>query len=61
MIVLSFKANCLSIIQLGETCLILASMNDARDAVSVLLAAKADPNITKEVKLHYGHCLLCPQ
>ena len=38
----------------------LASMNDARDAVSILLAAKADPNITTEVKLHYvySHCCL---
>ena len=27
------------------------------ETVSVLLAAKADPNITDEVKLHYSHCL----
>ena len=55
--ILSFKVNFLSIIQLGETSLMLASVNDARDVVSVLLAAKADPNITDEVKLHYSHCL----
>ena len=47
----------MSIIQLGETSLMLASVNDARGAVSVLLEAKADPNITDEVKLHYSHCL----
>ena len=27
------------------------------DTVKVLLEAKADPNITNEVKLHYSHCL----
>ena len=27
------------------------------ETMSVLLAAKADPNITNEVKLHYSHCL----
>ena len=26
------------------------------DIVRVLLEAKADPNITNEVKLHYSHC-----
>ena len=35
----------------------VASENDAREVVSVLLEAKADPNITNEVKLHYSHCL----
>ena len=35
----------------------LTSVIGARDGVSVLLAAKADPNITNEVKLHYSHCL----
>ena len=56
-VILCFKENYLSIIQLGETCLMLASMNNARDVVSVLLEAKADPNITDQVKLHYSHCL----
>ena len=27
------------------------------ETMSVLLAAKADPNITDEVKLHYNHAL----
>ena len=35
----------------------VASKNNAREVVSVLLEAKADPNITNEVKLHYSHCL----
>ena len=47
----------LSIIQTGDTGLMVASANDAREVVSVLLEAKADPNITDEVKLHYSHCL----
>ena len=47
----------LSIIQKGETGLGVASENDSRDVVRVLLEAKADPNITDEVKLHYSYCL----
>ena len=34
-----------------------ASNDGSTETVSVLLAAKADPNITNEVKLHYSHCL----
>ena len=34
-----------------------ASDGGYTETVSVLLAAKADPNITNEVKLHYSHCL----
>jgi hypothetical protein len=47
----------LSIIQIGVTGLIRASIDGFTKTVSVLLAAKADPNITDEVKLHYSHCL----
>ena len=47
-----------SIFQKGETCLIVASWSDSRDqVVMVLLEAKADPNITAEVKLYYSHSL----
>ena len=35
----------------------VASENDAREVVSVLLEAKADPNITDKVKLHYSYSL----
>ena len=34
-----------------------ASVRGFTETVSVLLEAKADPNITAEVKLHYSHCL----
>ena len=34
-----------------------ASKDGYIDTVRVLLEAKADPNITDEVKLHYSHCL----
>ena len=34
-----------------------ASFQGFTETVSVLLAAKADPNITDKVKLHYSHCL----
>ena len=34
-----------------------ASYCGYEDIVSVLLAAKVDPDITDEVKLHYSHCL----
>ena len=47
----------LSIIQNGRTSLMMASWHGYTETVSVLLAAKADPNITDEVKLHYSHCL----
>ena len=47
----------LSIIQLGRTSLMEASLRGYTDTVRVLLEAKADPNITDEVKLHYSHCL----
>ena len=47
----------LSIIQDGETGLMEASRYNYTDTVKVLLEAKADPNITNEVKLHYSHCL----
>ena len=39
------------------TGLMEASYHGFTETVSVLLAAKADPNITDEVKLHYSHCL----
>ena len=45
------------IIQDGKTSLMIASENDSRDVVRVLLEANADPNVTTEVKLHYSHCL----
>ena len=45
------------IIQSGMTGLMEASRYGYTETVSVLLAAKADPNITDEVKLHYSHCL----
>ena len=41
----------------GFTCLMRASDDGHVDTVRVLLEAKADPNITNEVKLHYSHCL----
>ena len=47
----------LSIIQNGYTGLMWASYHGYTATVSVLLEAKADPNITNEVKLHYSHCL----
>ena len=34
-----------------------ASNNGSTETMSVFLAAKADPNITDEVKLHYSHYL----
>jgi hypothetical protein len=34
-----------------------ASGGGYTETVSVLLVAKADPNITDEVKLHYSHYL----
>ena len=37
-----------------------ASGGDSIDTVKVLLEAKADPNITTEVKLHYSHCMFVP-
>ena len=61
--VLETKIDCvslklmLSIIQNGITGLMLASVGGYTETVSVLLEAKADPNITDEVKLHYSHCL----
>ena len=35
----------------------MASWHGYTETVSVLLAAKADANITNEVKLHYNHYL----
>ena len=43
------------IIQDGMTSLMYISFHGFTETVSVLLAAKADPNITDEVKLHYSH------
>ena len=34
-----------------------ASESGHVDIVRALLEAKADPNITNEVKFHYSHCL----
>ena len=47
----------LFIIQYGRTGLMEASWCGFTETVSVLLAAKADSNITDQVKLHYSHCL----
>ena len=47
----------LSIVQYGVTGLMAASVGGYTETVRVLLEAKADPNITDEVKLHYSHCL----
>ena len=47
----------LYVIQGGKTCLMKASGDGHTSIVQVLLEAKADPNITDEVKLHYSHCL----
>ena len=47
----------LSIIQNGMTGLMKASEGGSTETVRVFLEAKADPNITDEVKLHYSHCL----
>ena len=47
----------LSIIQDGDTGLMRASYWGHTEAMGVLLKAKADPNLTNEVKLHYSHCL----
>ena len=35
----------------------VASLNGFVDTVRVLLEAKADPNLTDDVRLHYSHCL----
>ena len=40
----------------GTTCLMAASGRGYVDIVRILLEAKADPNITDEVKLRYSHC-----
>ena len=45
------------IIQNGYTDLMRASGGDSISIVRALLEAKADPNITTEVKLYYSHCL----
>ena len=47
----------LSVIQVGSTGLMRASERGHTGTVRILLEAKADPNITDEVKLHYSHCL----
>ena len=47
----------LSIIKYQYTGLMWAIEGGYTETVSVLLEAKADPNITDEVKLHYSHCL----
>ena len=54
------KLDCVSlllIIQRGNTSLMWAIVGGCTETISVLLEAKADPNITDEVKLHYSHCL----
>ena len=40
----------LYVIQWGKTCLMKASEGGYTDTIQVLLEAKADPNITTEVK-----------
>ena len=47
----------LSVIQFGWTGLMVASEYGHTGTIQILLEAKADPNITDEVKLHYSHCL----
>ena len=42
--------------QNGDTVLMIASSGGKGDVIKVLLEAKADPNITNEVKLH-NYCL----
>ena len=44
-------------IQVGDTSLMEASSGGYINTVRALLEAKAVPNITNEVKLHYSHCL----
>ena len=39
------------------TGLMAASQFGYVDAVRVLLEAKADPNLTDDVRFHYSHCL----
>ena len=43
----------ISILQDGRTGLMVASLGGFVDTVRVLLEAKADPNITDDVRLHY--------
>ena len=45
----------MSLIQSGYTGLMLASSRGHTAIVKVLAEAKADPNITDKVKLHYTH------
>ena len=47
----------LSVIQVGSTGLMEASINGHTSTMRILLEAKTDPNFTDEVKLHYSHCL----
>ena len=47
----------ISILQDGMTGLMAASLGGFVDTVRVLLEAKADPNLTDDVRLHYSHCL----
>ena len=47
----------LYIIQWGSTGLMKACKGGYTDTAKALLEGKADPNITKEVKLHYSYCL----
>ena len=47
----------LSVIQDSWTSLMRASEHGHTGTILMFLEAKADPNITDEVKLHYSHCL----
>ena len=46
------------IIQHGRTGLMKASLRGDTRTMSILLAAKADPNVINEVKLHYSQLLV---
>ena len=50
---MEISIRCVHFIQEGWTGLMTASFGGYIDTVRVLLEAKADPNITNEVKLHY--------
>ena len=55
-IIISYNS-IISILQDGMSGLMEASREGFIDTVRVLLEAKADPNITDDVRLHYSHCL----
>ena len=50
-----YQHSFLSLFQDGRTGLMEASFGGYTEIVKVLAEAKADPNITDKVKLHYTH------